>query len=68
MSERVSPVIGGVRILPFDFRAKRKGTDGPDTLMIEITGENIFLDSHGKEVDMTRATRCKVKPKEITGR
>ena len=63
--ERVNPTLADARVLPFEFSARPKGSNGPYAMTIEITGDNLFLDSKGREVDFTEAIRCKVKPKEI---
>jgi hypothetical protein len=61
----VNPTLGGTRVLPFEFEARRKGSTGPYTSTIEIKGDNFFLDAHGKEVDVTQATAYKILPREI---
>jgi len=63
--KRINPTLADARVLPFEFSARPKGSDRPYEVTIEITGENRFLDSKGREVDLTEGIRCKVEPKEI---
>ena len=66
--KRINPALADARVLPFEFSARSKGRNGPYEVTIEITGENRFLNSKGREVGLTEGIRCKVEPKEIQAR
>jgi hypothetical protein len=65
IGSRVNEHLGGMRILPFSFRARPKGSRGDFTVVITITGDNVFTNSNGKIVDLDDAVACKLRPKAI---
>jgi hypothetical protein len=54
-----------MRVLPFSFQARPKGSTGEFTIVITIRGENIFTNSEGKIVELPDAVACELRAKAI---
>ncbi len=61
----VNQHLGGMRVLPFSFQARPKGSTGEFTIVITITGDNIFTNEEGKIVELHDAVACELRPKDI---
>lgn len=56
---RVSQKLDGMRIAPYTFDAKPKGSKGPFIFAIEIRAKTRYYDSKGKEVAVEKAVSVK---------
>lgn len=65
IGSQVNEHLGGMRVLPFSFQARPKGSTGEFTIVITITGENIFTDSKGKIAELPDDVACELHPKAI---
>jgi hypothetical protein len=65
IGSQVNEHLGGMRVLPFSFQARPKGGAGEFTIIITITGDNVFTNSEGKIVELPDAVACELRPKAI---
>jgi hypothetical protein len=52
--------LAGTRILPYQLRAKPKGTEGPYIYELELHGSNTYFDKHGRKTTLKSAARVKL--------
>lgn len=57
--------MNGIRVAPYLLWAKPKGKEGDYSLMLEVQAETTYLDAHGKNVPIERATEVKEQLKGV---
>lgn len=56
ISSGVNKELAGIRIAPFQLKAKPKGAPGDFSLILIIEAETTYLDSRGRSVPLPKAT------------